>query len=73
MLDVIESLVNIVVTLVSFVINTIEGLISLIIRIPGYITMLIETLNILPTFLLPYMVAFISIVVVQYILNRRAS
>lgn len=73
MLKVLSSFVEIIITLVSFVINTIMSLIALIIRIPGYIAMLINTLNILPNFLLPYMVAFISIVVVQYLLNRRAQ
>lgn len=73
MLKVLSGFVEIVITLVSFVINTIMSLIALIIRIPGYIAMLINTLNILPSFLLPYMVAFISIVVVQYLLNRRSQ
>lgn len=71
MLDILTSLLNVVTTLITFVSNTIVSLVSLITRIPTYTVMLIESINILPRFLIPYMLAYISIVVVQYILNRR--
>lgn len=73
MLDILGSMLNVITTLITFVGNTFVSLISLIGRIPQYTVMLIESINILPPFLIPYMIAFVSIVVVQYILNRRAS
>lgn len=73
MLDLLGSMLNVITTLISFVSNTIFSLISLITRIPQYTVMMIESINILPRFLIPYMIAYISIVVVQYILNRRAT
>lgn len=73
MLDLLGSMLNVITTLISFVSNTILSLISLITRIPSYTVMMIESINILPRFLIPYMLAYISIVVVQYILNRRAT
>lgn len=73
MLEMLGSMLNVVTTLISFIGNTIFSLISLISRIPTYTVMMIESINILPSFLIPYMIAYISIVVVQYILNRRAT
>lgn len=73
MLELLGSILNVITTLITFIANTIASLIALITRIPTYTLMMIESINILPRFLIPYMLAYISIVVVQYILNRRAS
>lgn len=73
MLDILGSLLATVTTLVTFVFNTISSLFALITRIPAYVMMLINSINILPAFLLPWAMAYISVVVIQYILNRKAG
>lgn len=73
MIDILNGLLDIVTTLIMFVINTISSLINLIVNIPTYVSVLINSLNVLPAFVLPWSIAFVSLVVVQYILNRRAQ
>ena len=73
LLQFIMSIVEVINTLIRFLINSITSLITLIINIPTYLTFIINSINILPKFLIPFMIAFVSIVVVQYILNRKAS
>lgn len=73
MIDLLTTIVGTIGTLVTFVINTISSLIALITRIPAYVLMLINSINILPPFIIPWCIAYISVVVIQYILNRKAS
>lgn len=68
-----KSISNIIGTLINLVISTITSLITLIINIPTYLEFIISSLNVLPTFLMPFMLAFISLIVVQYLLNRKAN
>lgn len=72
-LDTLKSMLEMISTLFRFLINTITSLIALIINIPSYLAFIINSINILPSFLIPFMMAFVSIVVVQYLLNRKAS
>lgn len=73
MIELITSFLNTIVVLVKFVINTITSLIQLIINIPMYVNIVVQSINFLPSFLIPWALAFISLVVVQYLLNRRDS
>ena len=73
MLGAITSFIETVSTLVNFVIMTIESLITLILNIPTYLALLINSINVLPSFLLPFGVAFLTLSVVQYVLNRKAD
>lgn len=72
-LDVLVSIVEMIGTIFRFLINTVTSLIALIVNIPTYLTFIINSINVLPQFLIPFMLAFVSIVVVQYLLNRKAS
>ena len=71
MIEMITSLIETVSALVTFVINTIQSLISLIVNIPTYLAVVTNAINILPSFILPFALAFVTLVIVQYILNRR--
>lgn len=73
MIALIKTLLGTIGTLVTFFINTIGSLISLITRIPAYVLMLVNSINILPAFIIPWAIAYISVIVIQYILNRKAS
>lgn len=73
MLDILLSLMETVTTLISFVVTMITSLFTLIANIPRYLTLLINSLNVLPVFVIPWAVVFVSLVVVQYLLNRRAQ
>lgn len=72
-LEFLWSFVEVINTIIRFVINTFTSLITLIINIPTYLTFIINSINILPSFLIPFMLAFVSLVVVQYLLNRKAE
>ena len=71
MLNLLSQIGEVIVSLVNLLVTTITSLVSLITNIPSYITFLTNSLNILPSFLLPWALAFISLIVVQYILNRK--
>lgn len=71
MIELLRTIVETVTTLITFLFNSINSLIQLILHIPTYTTVIINSLNVLPPFVLPFMIAFISLVGVQYILNRR--
>lgn len=73
MIQLLESIVNIITTLVEFIINTIQSLIALISQIPTYVSFLTSIILYLPPFVYPFVVACLSIIVVQYILNRKAD
>lgn len=73
MLGLLRSIVDTIVVLVQFVINTISSLVSLIIHIPEYVLLITQSINLLPSFVIPFALTFVSIVVVQYILNRKGQ
>lgn len=71
MFDLLRSIVDVITTLITFLWNTITSLLALITNIPTYVGLLISSINIMPAFLIPFMLAFVSLVVVQYLVNRR--
>lgn len=73
LIDIFRSLIDTVVTLINFLINSILSLINLIVKIPTYLDVIVSSLNLLPSFLIPFAMAYISIAVVQYVINRRSD
>lgn len=73
MFDILTQIVDVISTLFTFLINSITSLIALIVNIPNYVSLLISSVNVLPSFIIPFSLAYISIIVVQYILNRRVG
>lgn len=72
-IDFFSSIGDTIISLINFVINTISSLIALISKIPAYMMYITESLNVLPSFILPFATAYISLLVIQYICNRRAE
>lgn len=73
MIQLLESIVNIITTFTEFIINTIQSLVALIGQIPTYVSFLTSIILYLPPFVYPFVIACLSIIVVQYILNRKAD
>lgn len=71
--DFFGGIFDIISTLLNLVITTITSLVQLIINIPTYVTLLITSVNVLPSFIIPFALAFISLVVVQYIVGKRVE
>lgn len=70
MISLLQAIVDVVTSLVNFVINTITSLMALLIHIPTYTSFLIGSLSVLPTLVYPFAVASISIYVIFLVLNR---
>lgn len=71
MLNILRSLLDIIVNLVSFVINTITSLINFIIQIPNYVNVLTASIGYMPTLLIPFALASVSLYVVLFLIDRR--
>ena len=71
MLDILRSLIDIVVNLVQFVINMITSLINFIINIPIYVNVLSSSIAYMPSVLIPFALASISVYVVLFLIDRR--
>lgn len=73
MIKLLGALVETVVSLVGFVINTISGFLQLIGNIPVYLAFITSSITHLPPFLIPFCSATVSVLVLQYIVNRKAG
>ena len=71
MLNVLESLLNTITGVITFLINTITSLVTFIVNIPTYVSFIVNSLNVMPQFLLPFMTLCISVYVVLFIINRK--
>ena len=71
MLDFFAQFGNIIVSLMTFVIHTVQSLVFLFTRIPTYTAFLINSINVLPVVILPFVTASISIYVVLFVLGRN--
>lgn len=70
MIGVLNSILDIITSLISFVINTITSLIVLIGHIPTFVSFATSSAAFLPTMVLPFVLASVSIYVVLFILGR---
>lgn len=62
-----------IILLISFFIDTIKAIIDLFTKIPTYVSLLTNSLAYIPSWVLPFATAFISIAILQYWLNRKAD
>ena len=67
------SITYTIVALIKFVINTIESLINLFIKIPSYVSFLATSLDMLPSVIIPFCLASISIYVIYLVIGRDRS
>lgn len=71
MLNILRSLIDIVVNLVNFVANTIDSLIKFIVLVPNYVNVLTASIGYLPSVLIPFALASVSVYVVLFLIDRR--
>lgn len=73
MIRLLQSIVDTIISLVGFVIHTVESLINLIAHIPSYVSFLSVSIGYLPTIVMPFCIASVSLYVVFLLLNRGAK
>lgn len=71
MINLLQSIVTIVTTVINFFIHTIESLISFFLNIPTYTAFLINSINILPSVIIPFALASISLYVMLMVIGRN--
>lgn len=71
MISLLQSIVDTIVSLVGFLIHSVESLINLIAHIPSYVSFLTVSIGFMPTIIMPFAIASISIYVVFLILGRK--
>lgn len=62
---------NVITSLVNFLVNSIESLIMFIVNIPTYIAFLVDSINILPAVLIPFIITSIYIFVALFLIGRN--
>lgn len=70
MLELLNSLVQAVISIFLFITNTIKSTISLLLQIPQYVNFLSTAISTAPPFLLPFFAISISLSVMIFILNK---
>lgn len=70
MLGLLSGIWNTIVAIVQFLINMITSLVNLIAHIPAYVAMITSSLTVLPTLIIPFALAGVSLFVVLFILGR---
>lgn len=70
MIEIFNSILDFIVAIGNFLLNTILSLFSFIRSIPQYIDFLSTTIGVLPAWLLPFMVAGISLTVIAMLIRR---
>lgn len=71
MITLLQSIVDTVVSLVAFLLHSIESLLNLLLHIPSYVSFLTVSLGYLPSLVLPFALASVSIYVVFLVLGRN--
>lgn len=70
MLDILSSFGTIIVSVVTFFVNTLISLVDLISRLHTFIEFTFTSINLLPSVVVPFSVAAISLCVVLFITGR---
>lgn len=73
MITLLQSIVDTIVSFVSFFIHSITSLLNLIAHIPSYVSFLVSSIGYLPTIVMPFCIASVSIYVVFLVLNRGSG
>lgn len=71
MLDILSSLLNTITSVITFVINTVVSLVRFFTMIPTYSAFLFQSINVLPSILLPFVTVCIGLYILLFIINRR--
>lgn len=71
MIELFKSFLNIVSSLLSFVIHSITSLFNLFAHIPQYVAFMTTSINVLPSVIIPFAIASVSVYVVFLVLGRN--
>lgn len=71
MIKLLQAIVDTITSVIGFVIHTVESLINLIAHIPTYVSFLTVSIGYLPTIIMPFAIASVSLYVVLLILGRN--
>lgn len=71
MITLLKSIVETITALVSFFIHSITSLFNLLGHLPTYIAFMTSSLNVLPSVIVPFALASISVYVVYLVLGRN--
>lgn len=72
-IEILKTFVDTIVSVINFILGSISQLFILFMNIPTYLTFIMEFVEILPPFVIPFITATIFILVTQYMINRRAD
>lgn len=70
MLELLNSILQFIISIRTFIKSIFQGLITLFESIPTYINFLSNTVSVLPPFLLPFRTLSISLSVMLFVLNK---
>lgn len=73
LIDFFTGIADTVMLFIDLIVGIFTSLINLIMNIPTYLSIVTTSINILPSFAVPFALAYISIVVVQFIINRKSE
>lgn len=71
MIELLKSIVTVITSVITFFIHSIESLIAFFLNIPTYTAFLISSVNLLPSVIIPFAVASISLLVMMLIIGRN--
>ena len=71
MISLLKSIVDIISSLFAFIVNTIKSLLVLLTHLPTYTDFLVSSISYLPSVVLPFALASVSIYVILFIINRK--
>lgn len=71
MIDALKSIVTSIIAVINFVAHALTSLWYFIKHIPDYLTFITSSLDILPTVIIPFALATISVYAVFFILNKQ--
>lgn len=73
MIALVKSIVSVIYTLVNVLISILQSVAVLVINIPNYITFLTDSLNVLPSVVIPFILVSIYIYVMYILIGRSTN
>lgn len=70
MLDILNTVLTTITSMVGFLVHTIETLLSFILHIPQFVLFITDVIAFIPTIFIPFAVASVSIWVMRFLINR---
>lgn len=71
MIEILNSILSLITSVVLFVVHSIQALISVITSIPQYLGVLTSVFSVLPPFIFPFVIlAVYTMIMLKWVLNR---